>query len=96
KGEWGAFEISARVSGIAIDDKVFEKSNLADTTTAARSALSYGAAFNWHLIRGTRVQVGFERTQFEHGAVVDAKAKVPVLRDRKSENQLFVALGTSF
>jgi len=96
KGEWGAFEVSARVSGIAVDDDAFVKSNFADTTTAARSALSYGAALNWHLIRGTRVQVGFERTQFENGAVVDAKAKVPVLRDRKSENQLFVSANTSF
>lgn len=96
KGGWGALEVSARVSGIAIDDKAFEKSNFADTTSAARSALSYGGAVNWHLIRGTRVQVGFERTEFEKGAVVDAKARVPVLRDRKSENQLFVAASTSF
>lgn len=96
KGEWGALEVSARISGIAIDDKAFERSDFADTTTAARSALSYGAALNWHLIRGTRLQAGFERTRFEDGAVVDAKAKPPVLRDRKSENQLFVSASTSF
>lgn len=91
KGEWGAFEVSGRVSQIAIEDKVFERNLFADTSVSARSALSYGGSVNWHLIRGTRIQAGYERTQFEKGARNGAAS-----RDRKSENQLFVALGTSF
>ena len=39
---------------------------------------------------------GWERTQFDDGAAVDPAAKVKVVRDRKSENQLFIAAGTSF
>ena len=89
-------ELAARVSQLTADDDAFHAASYADSTKSAREALSYGAAVNWHLAKGTRVQVGYERTQFEDGAVVDPAAKVKVVRDRKSENQLFAIASTSF
>lgn len=95
-GGLGAFELAARVSQLSVDDDAFRK-GYADSLKSARSALAWGASLNWHLIKGTRVQVGFERTGFEQGAAYnDAKGKATVQRDRKSENQLFVVAGTSF
>ncbi len=95
-GDVGAFEISARVSGLSVDDKAFTNANFADSTVSARSVLTYGAALNWHLIKGSRLQIGFERTDFNDGALVDPSAAIKVVRDRKSENQLFVVASTSF
>ena len=95
-GDLGAFEISARISGLSVDDKAFANANFADSTASARSALAYGASLNWHLIKGSRLQIGYERTDFTDGAAVDPAAKTKVVRDRKSENQLFVIASTSF
>jgi len=95
-GGLGAFEIAARISQLSVDDDAFQK-GYADSLKSARSALAWGVSLNWHLIKGTRVQVGFERTDFEQGAAYnDAKGKATIQRDRKSENQLFVISSTNF
>jgi phosphate-selective porin OprO/OprP len=89
---WGALELSARISGLAVDDNAFHGAVYADSTKSARSALEYGVAANWHLVKGSRLQVGYERTQFEYGALTASKT----VRDRKPENQLFVLASTAF
>lgn len=95
KDGWGAFEIDLRAAGLSVDDKAFDK-GYADSLKSARSALSLGASLNWHLVKGTRLQAGYERTTFEQGATVDPNAKVKAVRDRKPENQVFVVASTGF
>jgi phosphate-selective porin OprO/OprP len=96
KDGWGALELAARISQLVADENAFHGASYADSTKSAKEALSFGAAVNWHLVKGTRLQAGYERTQFSDGAVVDPTAKVKVVRDRKPENQLFVVASTSF
>lgn len=96
-GGWGALEISGRVSGLAVDDEAFPL--LADTLKSAKSALSWAASANWHLVKGTRLQVSYERTVFDGGSeksVVVNNKSVKQVRDRKPEGQLFVVASTSF
>lgn len=93
---WGALELAARVSQLLVDEDAFHGAGYADSTKSAKEALSFGASVNWHLVKGTRLQLGYERTQFDEGAAVDPAAKVKVVRDRKPENQLFAIASTSF
>jgi phosphate-selective porin OprO/OprP len=89
-----------RISGLSVDDAAFPL--YADTGSSARAALAWAVAANWHLIKGTRLQVSYERTSFEGGATYVAgynastKSNVLALRDRKAENQLAVVASTSF
>lgn len=96
-GGLGALEISARISGLTVDDEAFP--TFADTLKSAESALSWAVAANWHLVKGTRLQVAYERTTFEGGAetlaIVNNKS-VKQVRDRKPEGQLSVVASTSF
>jgi len=100
---WGALELSTRLSGLTVDDEAFPV--YADTAKSAKSALAWAVAANWHLVKGTRIQVAFEQTLFDGGAIrfdhvdTDAKGKktnVNVVRDRKPEDQLSVVASTSF
>lgn len=98
-GGLGALELSARVSGLAVDDAAFPV--FADTAKSASAALAWAVAANWHLIRGTRIQVAYERTVFDGGATYvagqDAKKKdILAVRDRKPENLLTVSAATAF
>lgn len=90
KDGWGALELSGRISQLVVSDAAFHGAAYADSTKSARQALSYGGAINWHLVKGTRLQAGYERTQFKDGA-----ATGKVVRDRKPENQLFLIASTS-
>lgn len=96
KDGWGALEIAVRAHGLTVDDEAFHNADYADSTKSARSALSYGASAVWHLFKGTRLQLGYERTQYEEGGVVDPAAKVKVVRDRKPESQLYLIASTGF
>lgn len=98
-GGWGALELSARLSALAVDDEAFPV--YADTGRSSRSALAWAIAANWHLVRGSRIQLAFERTIFDGGATYvagqDGKGKdILALRDRKPENLFSVVASTSF
>jgi phosphate-selective porin OprO/OprP len=93
---WGALELAARVSGLEVDPDAFHGAAYADSTKSAKSALQYGAVAVWHIVRGTRLQFGYERTQFEEGASVNPSAKVKVVRDAKPDNELFAISSVSF
>lgn len=96
-GGLGALELSARVSGLKVDDEVFPV--YADTLRSAESALSWAVAANWHLVKGTRLQLAYERTTFEGGAeksVVVGTKTVKQVRDRKPEGLLSVVASTAF
>lgn len=98
-GGWGTLEFSARLAGLAVDEEAFPIQ--ADTAKAARSALAWAIAANWHIVRGTRLQIAYERTVFDGGAThvagKDGRGRdILALRDRKPENLLSVVASTAF
>ena len=66
KGQWGAFELGARVGGLDLDDATFP--TFADSTRSIDKAQSVGLAFNWYVVRGVRIQMNYEQTGFTGGA----------------------------
>jgi phosphate-selective porin OprO/OprP len=71
KGDWGAFEVVARVGQLRVDDDVFlgtATTRLADPNTQARNASDYGIGLNWYLNRTYRVMVDYGQTRFTGGA----------------------------
>jgi phosphate-selective porin OprO and OprP len=85
KGQWGAFELGARIGGLTLDDKTFPY--FADSTRAVREAQSVGVAFNWYLVRGVRIQLNYETTDFTGGATAG---------NRPTENAFFTRFQFSF
>ena len=62
-GGWGAWEITARVSQLDVDDDAFPV--FANPATAASEALTYGVGLNWHLNRHLKVTLNYGHTDFE-------------------------------
>ena len=71
-GRWGAFELVTRYSVQTNDDDAFVGSaanRLADASQSAREAREIGVGLNWYLNRNIKVQINFEETHFDGGAV---------------------------
>ena len=66
-GKWGAIELAARIGGIKMDNLAFS-AGFADANTSARSAHEWAVSLNWHLARGYKIDVNYERTTFDGGA----------------------------
>jgi phosphate-selective porin OprO/OprP len=62
-GGWGAWEITARVSGLDVDDDAFPI--FANPATAATAALTYGVGLNWHLNRNLKLTLNYGHTDFD-------------------------------
>lgn len=62
---WGAFEVSARISQLKLDDDTFP--TFADAGTNAREALTYSLGANWHLNRNFKLNLNYEHTDFDGG-----------------------------
>ena len=67
KGQWGAWELVARVGELKIDDEAFSK-GYADTKKSASSAQNLGAGVNWYLNKNAKISLDYEQTKFEDGA----------------------------
>ena len=89
-GNWGAFEVAARVSQLDIDDDVFlgGGASLANPNTAVSEATSFGLGLNWYLNRNIKAVVNFEHTKFEGGGGAGL--------DRDDENAIFSRIQFSF
>jgi len=87
KGEWGAFELAARVHGIRIGTEAFDE-GIVDPATSVREALAWALGVNWYLNRNIKQVVDFERTTFTGGA---ANGK-----DRRAENAIFIRTQIAF
>ena len=85
RGQWGAFEVALRTTELAVDDDAFPV--FADPNTQVRRATSTGAAFNWYLNRGVRLQVNYLVTRYAGGALVG---------NRESEHAVMTRLQHSF
>jgi len=79
KGKWGAVEVAARIGALTIDDLAFD-AGFADANTSARAAREWALAVNWHLARGCKLELDYERTSFDGGARGgDRPAQIAVL-----------------
>jgi len=67
KGQWGAFEVAARVHALAVGDEAFAQ-GFADIEKSARRATAWGVDLNWYVTRNVRYVVNLERTKFDGGA----------------------------
>ncbi len=86
KGQWGGFELVARVNALEIDDDAFSL-GLSDITKSARKATAWGVGFNWYVNNNIRQAISYERTSFDGGAATG---------DRPDENALFIRTQLSF
>lgn len=66
-GQWGAWELKARVGELTIDDAAFT-GGYADDKKAAKSAEAVGAGVNWYLSNNAKFSVDYELTSFDGGA----------------------------
>ena len=72
KGQWGAFQMAARVAHVGIGDEAFPV--LADSAVAARSATELGVDLNWNITRLTKAQLQVTNTSFRSGATTGNRA----------------------
>jgi phosphate-selective porin OprO/OprP len=68
---WGAFEIAARVSNVDLDDEALEAGLAAGTD----EAWAYTAGANWYLNRAFKVQLNYERTDFDGEPTFSGQAR---------------------
>lgn len=66
-GQWGAFEVAARVHQLKVDADAFDL-GFADVSKSARKATSWAIGVNWYLNRNLKYVVNYEQTAFEGGA----------------------------
>jgi len=75
----------------------------ADATRSAKSAKSWTAGVNWYLNQNTKIQLNYEHTSFEGGALqkgllqtTNANATGSNVRDRESEDAILARLQVAF
>ena len=78
-GDWGAWELVARIGQMTIDDNSFNR--FADGNLSARQATGYAAGVNWYWNENIKLAVNYELTQFNGGASAG--------NDRPNEQALF-------
>lgn len=64
-GGWGAFELAARYEQLDLDRDTFP--TFASASSNATKAKSWGVGLNWHLNRNFKLQVNYEKTDFDGG-----------------------------
>jgi phosphate-selective porin OprO and OprP len=98
KGQWGAFDLVARVGQLRfLDGDLFEQ-GFADPTRAARRATSAGVGLDWFPNRSIRFVLDFESTWFRLGAKdPDTTGTSPAFAaDRSTENTIVARIQTVF
>lgn len=78
-GGWGAWEIALRTGQTDVDDDAFPI--FSDPAASASKATSYGTGLNWYLNENFKLQIDYDRTNFDGGAASGA--------DRPDEEALF-------
>src|SRR6185295_7253909 len=78
-GGWGAFEATARIQQLDIDDDVFP--NFASIAGNATEATSWGIGLNWHLNKNFKINLNYEQTDFKGGdnSPLNAKGEKVIL-----------------
>lgn len=80
KGQWGAFEILARLGGLTVDSDAF--TNFADSTTSARNAKEATLGATWYLNNSVKLNVDYSLTKFDGGATSGDREDEKVLMTR--------------
>jgi phosphate-selective porin OprO/OprP len=86
KGNWGAFALSARVGRLNIDNDTFTE-GFASSKTSVSTATNIGLGLSWFLNNNLRVNLNYERTNFDKGATTG---------DRKAENVFLFRFQVSY
>ena len=87
KGQWGAFDIGARIGELRLVDGKLFGDGFADPTKSARRAWSAGGGVNWYPNRSFRFVLDYERTWYRLGAKAG---------DRPPENSIIGRVQTVF
>lgn len=66
EGNWGAWEVVARVGALKIDDKAFPL--VSSISSSAKEAKSYGIGINWYLSENVKLATNYNYTEFDGGA----------------------------
>jgi phosphate-selective porin OprO/OprP len=90
KHSWGAWEVAARLSNVAVDSGAF-KLNYANPTVSAKTATEYAFGVNWYLSSNLKWQFDYARTFFDGGG-----GSGTVVRDRPDESVFESQLQLSF
>ncbi|MFA5042895.1 MAG: porin [Kiritimatiellia bacterium] len=85
KGQWGAWEVAARLSGLNVDKAAFP--TFADPKKSAQATATWGVDANWRLSKNTKLVLDYEQSSFDGGAADG---------DREDEKIVFVRAQVSF
>jgi len=77
---WGAFALSARMSGLSFDKDNFAR--YSDIETSAQQALHYGVGVDWYLTRRLKFMQNFDVMQFQGGYLTGDRADEKALFSR--------------
>ena len=72
-GDWGAWEITARLGELDVDNATFPV--FANPAQSATRAFSWGGGVNWHLNRNVKLQFNYVHTDFDGGGSNPALAQ---------------------
>ncbi|HWA26148.1 MAG TPA: porin, partial [Lacunisphaera sp.] len=95
-GSWGAFEVVGRVSGVDVDDTVFNggtAGRLANPNVSATKLTAYGLGLNWYLSRSVRANFNFFHNEFD---LAPGAAPAPNALIADDENTFITRLQVSF
>ncbi len=87
QGGWGAWELTARIGALDVDDDAFP--NFA-TAASARAVREWGIGLNWHLNKNVKASVNYLNSDFKGGSL--AKGEVTA----QDEEALFARVQFSF
>ena len=86
-GGWGAWEVTARVMELSIDDSAFPSFA---KTGSAEDAFTYGVGLNWYLNKNVKMNLECERTTFTGGS------RTPGSVTAQPENVIFTRVQFGF
>jgi len=86
KGDWGAFEVVARVGQLDVDNNTFP--TFANPAASASMATEWGVGLNWYLNNNVRLYLDYEQTAFDGGAAGG--------KDRDTERVIFTRAQVKF
>ena len=72
-GAWGAWELTARVGELDVDDDAFPV--FANPDHSATKAFAWCVGLNWHLNRNVKLQLNYEKTDFTGSSANPALAQ---------------------
>ena len=90
-GTWGAVDVAARISNVAVDSGVF-KLGYANPNVSANNATEYAFGLNWYLNTNVKWQLDYARTFFNGGAGTNPQFP----QDRPDEGVFETQLQISF